>query len=310
MSDPLSPFEQELVNAMDEYAHHAAPPGFNPSRIIAGERRRIRVRISLATVSLATAAGIAACVATSAPGSGHAGLPVTGESTSPATASAKPSTTPSQSGGPTSASGGATGNGSGGGSGTVNGGGGSGSGNGNGGAVGGAGGASAGAGAGSSAPAGGVVPSWPTAAISSPFAGSVPPVPELVSIRVGTHPEGGYDRISIEFSGQAPGYRVGYVQQVVRDGSGAAVSMPGSAFLQLKFNEAQAYDANGNSTITPRPTNPVTVGYPELRSYVLNGDFEGYVSVALGLNAPNGFHVSELTKSATDHVIYVDVAQK
>ena len=308
MSDPLSPFEQELVNAMDEYAHHAAPPGFNPSRIIAGERRRIRVRISLATVSLATAAGIAACVATSAPGSGHAGLPVTGESTSPATASAKPSATPSQSGGPTSASGGATGNGSGGGGGTVNGGGGSGSGNG--GAAGGGGGASAGAGAGSSAPAGGVVPSWPTAAISSPFAGSVPPVPELVSIRVGTHPEGGYDRISIEFSGQVPGYRVGYVQQVVRDGSGASVSMPGSAFLQLKFNEAQAYDANGNSTITPRPTNPVTVGYPELRSYVLNGDFEGYVSVALGLNAPNGFHVSELTKSATDHVICVDVAQK
>jgi hypothetical protein len=136
----------------------------------------------------------------------------------------------------------------------------------------------------------------------------VPPVPVLVSIRAAAHPEGGYDRISFEFSGQVPGYRAGYVPQVVRDGSGAAVSLPGSAFLQLKFTSAQAHDANGNPTLTPSATSPVTVGDPELRSYVLNGDFEGTVSVALGLAAPHGFHVSELTKSPTDHVVYVDVA--
>ena len=293
MSDPLSPFEQELVNAMDEYAHHAAPPGFNATRIIAGERRRVRVRISLATVSLATAAGIAACVATSGAGTGHTGLPVVGGTTAPATGTATPS------GGfvsPTAGSGGASGSGSGTGNAGSNGGSG---------AVGGG----VGGSAGSSGTAGGAVPSWPTATTSSPFAGSVPPVPVLVSVRVGAHPEGGYDRISLEFSGQVPGYRVGYVQQVVRDGSGAAVSMPGSAFLQIVFNDAQAHDANGNSTLTPSVTTPISVGYPELRSYVLNGDFEGYVSVALGLTAPNGFHVSELTKSATDHVVYVDVAR-
>ena len=291
MSDPLSPFEQELVNAMDEYAHHTAPPGFSPTRIIARERRRIRVRISLATVSLATAAGIAACVATSAPGSGHAGLPVTGESTAPATTSATPSTTgtsPSSVGG----SAGATVRGNGSGSGMANGG-----------AVG-------GSGSVGSPAASGVVLSWPTTAASSPFTGSVLPVPLLVSIRVGTHPEGGYDRISLEFSGQAPGYNVRYVQQVLRDASGASVSLPGSAFLQLTFNDAQAHDANGKSTLPASVTNPVAVEYQELRSYVLNGDFEGYVSVALGLTAQNGFHVSELTKSATDHVIYVDVAQQ
>lgn len=287
MSDPLSPFEQELVNAMDEYANQAAPPGFSTSRIIAVERRRIRVRISLATVSLATAAGIAACVATSAPGSGHAGLPVTGESTAPATASAPPSASPS----PLSRSASPIGSGSG----TANGGGG---------AVGGTGGGSTG----SSASAGGVAPSWPTATTISPFAGSVPPVPVLVSIRAAAHPEGGYDRISFEFSGQVPGYRVGYAAQVVRDGSGASVSLPGAAFLQLRFTSAQAHDANGDSTLTPSATNPVTVGDPELRSYVLNGDFEGTVSVALGLAAPHGFHVSELTKSPTDNVVYVDLA--
>jgi hypothetical protein len=153
------------------------------------------------------------------------------------------------------------------------------------------------------------VPSWPTAATSSPFAGSVPPVPVLVAIRTGAHPEGGYDRISLEFTGQVPGYRVTYVQQVVRDGSGAAVSLPGSVYLQLTFTSAQAHDANGNSTLNPSATNPVTVGYPELRAYVLNGDFEGVVNVALGLTAKDGFHVSELTKSSSDHVIYIDIAR-
>lgn len=278
MKRPLSPFEQELVNAMDEYAHRAAPPAFDTSRIVARERRRIRVRISLATVSLATAAGIAACVATNAPGTGHVGVPVVGETTAPPTASPAPN----QTGG--SAAPGVTGSGGGG-------------------AIGGNGSAAA-----SSTP-GGVAPSWPTATTSSPFAGTVPPVPVLVSVRVGAHPEGGYDRISLEFTGQAPGYRAGYVPQVVHDGSGAPVSLPGSAFLQLTFTSAQAHDANGNPTLSPAPTNPVTVGYPELRSYVLNGDFEGTVSVALGLAAPHGFHVSELTKSPTDHVIYVDIAR-
>jgi hypothetical protein len=259
---------------MDEYAHQTEPAAFNAARIVARERRRIRVRISLVTASVATVAGIAACVAAGAPDTGHGGLPVTGGTTAPATS------TPTA-----AASGGRTSGGTGG---SVNG---------------------SGTGGGSSAP-GVTPPSWPISTTSSPFAGAVPPVPVLVSIRVGAHPEGGYDRISLEFTGQAPGFRAGYVQQVVRDGSGAAVSLPGAAYLQLTFTSAQAHDANGVSTLNPTPTNPVMIGYPELRSYVLNGDFEGTVSVALGLAAPDGFHVSELTKSATDHVLYVDVARQ
>ncbi len=280
MKRPLSPFEQELVNAMDEYAHRTAPPGFNASRIAARERQRVRMRISLAAVCVATAAGIASCVATSVPGNGNKGLPVVGNTNTPVsvTASPKPgSNTASASPGSSGGAGVGTG----------------------GGAVGGK----------VSAGPAGTVPSWPTGATSSPFAGSVPPVPELTSIRVGAHPEGGYDRISLEFTGQAPGFRAGYVAQVIRQGSGAPVSLPGAAFLQLTFSSAQAHDDNGNPTLNPSPTNPVSVSFPELRSYVLNGDFEGTVSVALGLAAQDGFHVSELTKSPTDHVIYIDIAR-
>ena len=135
-------------------------------------------------------------------------------------------------------------------------------------------------------------------------------MPVLVAIRTGAHPEGGYDRISFEFSGAVPGYSVAYVQQVVRSGSGAVVQLPGSAFLQLTFRSAQAHDDNGVSTLGGAATNPVTVGDPELTAYVVTGDFEGVVGVALGLAAPDGFHVSELTKSPTDHVISVDIARR
>lgn len=280
MKRPLSPFEQELVNAMDEYAHRLAPPPFNASRIAARERQRVRVRISLAAVCVATAAGIASCVAAGVPGNGNNGLPVVGNTNTPVAVTASP--TPASSNASASAEpSGAAGVGT------------------------------AGSSVGGKASAGpaGTVPSWPTGSTSSPFAGSVPPVPELTSIRVGAHPEGGYDRISLEFTGQAPGFRAGYVAQVVRDGSGAPVSLPGSAFLQLTFSSAQAHDDSGNPTLNPSPTNPVSVNFPELRSYVLNGDFEGTVSVALGLAARDGFHVSELAKSPTDHVIYVDIAR-
>ncbi len=278
MKRPLSAFEQELAAAMDEYAHSTQPPAFDPRRIAARERRRTRVRISLAAVSIATAAGVAACVATGVPGTGNSGLPVVGESTAPPSATAAPTH-------------GVTGQATGGGSGS-------------GGATGGAS-TAQGSGSGSGA----VVPTWPTTTTSSPFAGSVPPVPVLTSIRVGAHPEGGYDRISLEFTGQVPGFNAGYVSSVVRDGSGASVSMPGSAYLQLTFKSAQAHNDSGNPTLNPNPVNPVQVGFPELRAYVLNGDFEGTVSVALGLTARDGFHVSELTKSSTDHVIYVDIAR-
>ncbi|MFW6204533.1 MAG: AMIN-like domain-containing (lipo)protein, partial [Actinomycetota bacterium] len=98
---------------------------------------------------------------------------------------------------------------------------------------------------------------------------------------MGTHPEGGYDRIALEFEG-LPGYRIGYQSRIIYDGSGKTVDLDGSAFLQLVFHPAQAHDEAGDSTLESPPVDPVGVGYPALQAYVLNGDFEGYVSVALG----------------------------
>jgi hypothetical protein len=233
-------------------------------------------------VCVATAAGIASCVAAGVPGNADKGLPVVGNTNTPVAVTGSPTPAASQSvgtlPGATIAASPVT----------------------------------AGSSSASAAP-GLYPPIWPTTPTSSPFAGSVPPVPVLKSINAGEAFLGDNSRgeywVSFEFTGEVPGFKAQYVSRVVREGSGTALSMPGSAFLQLTFSSAQAHDDRGNPTLNPSPTNPIPVNFPELRSYVLNGDFEGTVSVALGLAAQDGFHISELTKSATDHVIYVDIAR-
>jgi len=133
-------------------------------------------------------------------------------------------------------------------------------------------------------------------------------VPTLVAIRVGAHPEGGYDRAAFEFEG-SPGYQVGYRSEISYDGSGAPVDLEGDAFIQVVFNPAQAHDDAGQSTLSSPPVEPVEVDFATLEAYVLNGDFEGYVSVALGLDDKVGFNVEHLQMANGHHVVYVDVAR-
>lgn len=151
-------------------------------------------------------------------------------------------------------------------------------------------------------------PEWPTADVTVPFSGNVPPVPTLVAIRIGAHPEDGFDRAAFEFEG-LPGYQARYQAEITYDGSGAPVDLEGDAFLQLIFNPAQAHDDEGNSTLPSPPVDPVEVDFAALEAYVLNGDFEGYVSVALGLAEKVGFNVEQNRTANGHYVIYVDVAR-
>lgn len=146
---------------------------------------------------------------------------------------------------------------------------------------------------------------WPTHDVSHPFRGTVPPVPTVTAIRVGTHPGDGYDRIAVELDAQT-GYQVGYRPTVVRDGSGLPLRLSGRAFLQIVLTPAQAHDDTGRTTT---PTNPVAVSYPALKAYVVNGDFEGYVSVALGLAGKVGFRAGTFRMGNGHQVVYVDVRQ-
>jgi hypothetical protein len=149
---------------------------------------------------------------------------------------------------------------------------------------------------------------WPTDPVSVPFVGRVPPVPTLSAIRVGAHPEGGYDRVAFDFD-RVPGYVVKYQSSIVYDGSGKPVDLLGDAFIQLVFNPAQAHDDSGSSTLAEPPVTPVAANLPALTSYVLNGDFEGYVSVALGLPDKVGFRVGHLRSSSGKMVVFIDLAR-
>ena len=152
------------------------------------------------------------------------------------------------------------------------------------------------------------VAAWTTALFNRTFAGQVPPTPTLTAIRSGSHSPDGYDRVSFDFQQESPpGYSIRYVDKVTRDASGQTVTMPGSAYLQLVFTPAAAHNDQGKSTVANPPTQPLTLNYQELWSYVMNGDNEGNVSVALGLAAKSGYRVGELR--AGDHLwtVYVDV---
>jgi hypothetical protein len=147
--------------------------------------------------------------------------------------------------------------------------------------------------------AGSTAPVWLTAPSQQAFSGAVPPAPRLAAIRPQSQAGPGYDRISFDFKqAAAPGYQISYVNQVVQDGSGAEVALTGPFYLQLVFSP---------STSSGLSTAPATPGYTGLRSYILNGNAEGQVSVALGVAAGSGYRISQVPGGDGVWTIQVDI---
>jgi hypothetical protein len=142
-------------------------------------------------------------------------------------------------------------------------------------------------------------PSWSSGPVTVTHTPAVPPVPVVTGIRFAGHPQDGYDRIVFDLQGGLPGYTARYVSQVRADGSDKPVPVPGNRFLLVVLNPAQAHTESGAVTVTGIHD----VGLPMLKAYAIAGDFEGHVSIALGLNATAGYRVGELPGR-----IYVDVA--
>lgn len=117
----------------------------------------------------------------------------------------------------------------------------------------------------------------------------------LVALRSAHNTENGesFDRLVLEFTGGLPGYRAGYVDQVVQDGSGAPVPLPGQAFFEIVVHPAAAHDDNGAMALRDPRTGG---GLPALVQYSLTSDFEGYIQVGAGLDDVVGFRVFELTE--------------
>lgn len=131
---------------------------------------------------------------------------------------------------------------------------------------------------------------------------SVPPVPVLTSIRTARHE--GYDRVVFDFDGPLPGaVAARYVNRVVADGSGNTVVLAGDAFLLVRFEGGQAHTDAGAPTVADR-SRP---GLPALTEIAVAGDYEGYVTIALGLTAKRPFRVLELSNPTR---VVVDVANR
>lgn len=146
-------------------------------------------------------------------------------------------------------------------------------------------------------------PEWTTGPLTVTHDLTAPPIPQLVGIRSAAHPNPGYDRIVFDFTGSLPGYTVRYVDEVREEASDQPVAMPGRRYLLVVFTPAQAHTDTGQASVSPRSKH---LNYPMMRGYALVGDFEAYVSVAIGLDDVVGYRVGELPGDPGR--IYLDVA--
>jgi hypothetical protein len=146
------------------------------------------------------------------------------------------------------------------------------------------------------------VPSCPPGGGSLARTEPDPGTARLVAVRAGR--QACVDRVVFELDGPVAGYDVRYVRQVVQDGSGAVVPVPGGARLQVVLHHP-AYDEAG------RPTWTGTVdvrGSRTLRAVVAAGSFEGSTTVGVGTRARLPFRVTVLPGPGGHSRLVLDVA--
>jgi hypothetical protein len=147
-------------------------------------------------------------------------------------------------------------------------------------------------------------PPTPTSTKAVSVTRSPTPVPLVLDLRLGRHST--YDRVVVDLSGPLTGYRVGYVDKLTHDGSGAPVPLSGKAFLAISVSPANAHvfvDEHALNVYSgPRLTRP---GLPTVKGAAMSGDFEAVVSFGLALDHKAGFRVFTLTNPSR---LVVDVA--
>ena len=143
------------------------------------------------------------------------------------------------------------------------------------------------------------------------------PLPALYAIGAGSHPTENppYDQMSFRFLGGFPSYNIEFVPELIADGSGLPVDMPGTgAILKVVFDGAQAHTEDGTASTITREPGPA-LGYPALTSYAAAGDFEGVVSYGIGVGRPvdpvpeTKVRVWEVEKVERGQVVYVVAVQ-
>jgi hypothetical protein len=152
-------------------------------------------------------------------------------------------------------------------------------------------------------------PALPSQAAACPHVnwGSLPkvsglarPAEAITAVRVGSHPC--FARLVVQTDGAGvPRFDIRYVPQIIEDGSGRVIPVPGAAKLQVVIF-AQGHNAAGDrSFVLPR------VGGETFKALVFAGDFEGQTTLGLGVRARLPFRVLTLTNPPR---VVLDVARR
>jgi hypothetical protein len=140
------------------------------------------------------------------------------------------------------------------------------------------------------------LPPFTTAPKSSPASGGQA---ELFALSAGCHAT--FDRVVIRARLATPGYDVRYVTRIVADPSGKPVSLLGTKRIRVIIRRARGHTSGGTDLLPSR----VTPLCSNLRQIKGAGDFEGVVSLGLGLRRKTGFRVFRLTGPTR---IVIDIA--
>jgi hypothetical protein len=128
---------------------------------------------------------------------------------------------------------------------------------------------------------------------------------KLTAVRLGD--QGGFDRVTFEFTGGLPGYNVRYVSRPIQeDPTGKTVDVQGDSVLGVRFAGASGVDLSGGK-VTETYTGPkrlpsTTASVAEL---VETGDFEDVLNWAIGTHGHPAFKVSQ---DAAGLRIVIDIA--
>jgi len=140
-------------------------------------------------------------------------------------------------------------------------------------------------------------------AAASPAQGAAVVTPTMTNIRTGLNT--GFDRVVLDLtSGPAPSVSYQLVDELTADASGEIVWLTGEFFIEVFTTPAAAHDDNGNPTY-PGPTKFRTRNLRNVMAVAVTGDFEGQVTIGLGVRSRTAVNVFTLT--APNRVV-IDVA--
>ncbi|MGW7101329.1 AMIN-like domain-containing (lipo)protein [Streptomyces sp. NPDC054838] len=101
-----------------------------------------------------------------------------------------------------------------------------------------------------------------------------------------------YDRLVIDLQGAAPPVTVTPVSQLVYDGSGKPVPLPGKYFLEIRLHPAAGHDDTGRNVYVGPKLQQIALS--KLKGMAMTGDFEGYVTFGAAFDTPPAYNTSVL----------------